>query len=245
MLAPKGNESLLYGYGPYPPFAGTISAQSSFNKCVAYTFATSVTPHSPVRVLIRDAHGDTSGLGAQGQVSDDVPGALVSYKGKTLHEITMPSGKYTIQVTGSGSGPATLVFAAGSSGATNTRVFHFQARKGAKGMIAVNGSQISSTMRFAGHTVKASDGLTLSVHGLPSRLHKGKASHLSLSLKEQLGHAAGPVSVRASGVAGGVSATSTDAGKMRLTLRPRRRGSITLVFSGTGFQTLRRTLKVR
>lgn len=242
---PKTNESLLYGYGPYPPFAAPIGVQSAFNQCVAYTFATSVTPHSPVRVLLRDGHGNTAGLDGKGIASDTVPGALVGYEGHTLHSISAPSGTYEIEVTGSGNGPATLVFDAASAGATSSRVFHFQARKGAKGTLSVNGSQIASTMHFAGHIVRATDGLTLTVHGLPKRLHKGKAAHLTVSLREQLGHAAGPVTVHASGAAGALIATSTDSGVLRLTLRPHRRGKIVLVFSGPGYQRLRRVLAVR
>jgi Carboxypeptidase regulatory-like domain len=243
MVAPTVNAPLLYGYGPYPPFAASAAIQSAFNQCVAYTFATSVTPHSPVTVLLRDQHGDATGVSSAG-ASAGIPGSLVRYAGHALRSISAPSGSYRIAVVGTGNGPATLVFTSASASGSSSRVFHFQSRRGAKGQLIINGSQIASTLRFAGHTVDATNGLALEVHGLPKRLRKGKATKLSLSISEQLGHRAADVTVHTSGAAGSRSASANNSGALHLTLRPSKRGRVTLVFSGPGLQTLRRTLPV-
>ena len=104
---------------------------------------------------------------------------------------------------------------------------------------------VSSTLRIGGRSVRGAAGLALMLHGLPSSVRKGKASHLNVSIREQLGDAAGPVAVSVSGVAGSFSASSTAGGKLHLTLHPKRRGAIKLTFSGSGFQSASRTLRVR
>ena len=242
---PQAHDDLLYGYGPYPPFGGSVAAQASFKQCVSPSFQTRITPHSPVTVQLRDAQGKESGLAPTGLADDAIPGSLVSHSGRTLRLISVPGGSYTVTVTGTGDGPATLVFTVPTATGVSTRVFHFQSRRGAKGRLSLSAAGAGATLHFAGRTIRGTPGLALSVRGLPSSLKKGRTAHLSLALREQLGHGAGPVAVRVSGVAGGLSATSTAAGRLRLTLHPKRRGAIRLVFSGPGFASLTRTLRVR
>jgi hypothetical protein len=242
---PKAGDELLYGYGPYPPFGGPPATQAIFQQCVSPSFQTTITPHSPVTVEVRDAAGQETGLGAGGAAQDAIPGSLVSHAGAALKLVSVPAGAYTVTVRGTGAGPATLVFSVPSASGTSTRVFHFQARRGASGRLQVSATGAGSTLRIGGRTVRATAGLALTVHGLPAALSKGRTSHLAISLREQLGHGAGPVSVRVSGVAGSLSASSTDSGRLHLTLRPARRGTIRLSFSGPGFASLTRTIRVR
>jgi Carboxypeptidase regulatory-like domain len=242
MAAPQGNEDLLYGFGPYPPFTGSAAEQSSFNHCVGYTFGTRITPHSPVTVLVSDAKGEQAGITKAGVPTAAVPGSLLGYAGHALRSLSLPTGSYKVAVHGTGNGPATLVF---TVGAVSSEVFHFDAHRGATGELTVTSSHVASSMRFAGHTLHGTPGLKLSVHGLPHKLRAGsKAVHLKLSLKELFGHGAGSVAVKVSGVAGKLSAMSNGRGSVALALHPRRKGTITLVFSGAGYQTLRRTLHV-
>lgn len=242
---PKNSDELLYGYGPYPPFGGPIATQTTFKQCVSPAFQMTITPHSPVTVEVRDAAGQETGLTPTGAPTAAIPGSLLSHAGRTLRLVSIPAGSYTVTVTGTGNGPATLVFNVPTSSGTSTRVFHFQARRGAKGSLSLRASGAGSTLRIGGRSVRGTAGLTLILSGLPGTLKKGRAAHLSIAIREQLGRGAGPVAVRVSGAAGSFSSSSTDAGRLRLTLHPKRRGSIRLTFSGPGFQPLRRTLKVR
>ena len=242
---PQAGDELLYGYGPYPPFGAPIATQSTFKQCVGPAFQTTITPHSPVTVLVRDAKGEETGLASSGVAHDAIPGSQVRHSGKTLRGISIPSGSYTVRVTGTGNGPATLVFAVPTAGGTSTRVFHFRSRRGARGRLAVSAAGVSSTLRIGGRSVRGAAGLALSLRGLPSSVRKGKISHLSISIREQLGHPAGAVTVHVSGVAGRFSASSTFSGKLHLALHPTRRGAIKLTFSGPGFKGASRTLRVR
>jgi hypothetical protein len=241
LAAPQGNEDLLYGYGPYPPFAGGATEQASFNHCVGYTFGTRITPHSPVTVLVSDAKGEQAGITKAGVPTAAVPGSLLGYSGHALRSLSLPTGSYKVAVHGTGNGPATLVFTVGTS---SSEVFHFNSHRGASGELAVSSSHVAPSMRFGGRTLHGTPGLELSVHGLPRKLRAGKATHLKLSLKELFGHGAGSVALKVSGAAGSLSAASSGHGRIALTLHPRRKGTITLVFSGAGYETLRRTLHV-
>ncbi|MFI4984531.1 MAG: hypothetical protein ACHQAV_00915 [Solirubrobacterales bacterium] len=241
---PQPHEALLYSYGPYPPFGGSPSIQDTFNRCVAPTFSTSVAAHSPVSLVVRDAHGNTAGVNAHGQARDAIPGALVNYSGKVVHSIKLPSGSYSIVVVGTGSGHATLVLDSQSSGGTVARVFSFRVRRGASGQVAVNGGRIAPTMRFGGTAVRATGGLSLSVRGLPRQVRKGQKVRLSLRVRDEFDRPASAVTLRISGVAGALSAYSDTVGRIALTLRPRRPGRIALSFSGPGYQALARRVQV-
>ena len=241
---PQASEALLYSYGPYPPFGGSSSIQDTFNRCVAPTFSTTVAAHSPISVVVRDAHGDTAGVNAHGQASDAIPGALVNYSGKVLHSIKVPSGSYSILVVGTGSGHATLVLESASSGGTDARVFSFRVRRGASGQVAVSGGRIAATMHFGGTAVRATAGLSLSVRGLPRQVRKGQKVHLLLSVREEFGRPAAAVTLRISGVAGTLLGHSDTVGRIALTLHPGRPGRVALSFSGPGYQTLGRQVQV-
>jgi hypothetical protein len=242
---PSGAENLIYGYGPYPPLTSELAQQELFNRCVTRQFSTSITPHSPVTVTVTDASGKASGLTPAGVATAEVPGSIVSSSGKVLRGITMPEGSYKLKVTGTGSGPATLVIDSAGGSAVSSRVFHFRSARGKSGTISITTGRISSSMRFGGHVVHASSGLTLKVGGLPRKLARHKHSSLELRVREQLGHAAAGVTVTATGVAGKHITTAGPNGVLSLRLTPARRGKVKLTFSGPGYARLTRTISVR
>jgi hypothetical protein len=242
---PSGAENLIYGYGPYPPLTTELAQQELFNRCVTRQFSTSITPHSPVTVTVTDASGKASGLTAAGVGTAEVPGSIVSSSGKVLRGITLPEGSYKLKVTGTGNGPATLVIDVAAGSTAGSRVFHFRSARGKSGTIAISTGRISSSMRFGGHVVHASSGLTLKVGGLPRKLVRHKRSSLDLRVREQLGHAAAGVTVTATGVAGKHVTTAGPNGVLSLKLAPTRRGKVKLIFSGPGYARLTRTIAVR
>jgi hypothetical protein len=241
----SGAESLLYGYGPYPPLGAEPAVQSLFDRCVARSFETSITPHSPVTVTVSGAHGQSSGLNSKGIASAGIPGSIVSHDGKVLRGIALPEGNYALHVTGTGSGPATLVLSADGPGGMTTKVFSFHSHRGAHGTIAIHGGRVGGSMRFGSRTVRAGAGLGLRVRGLPRHLRKGKATQLKLSLRTQLGAPAAGVTVIVGGAAGRHVASTDGKGRLTLTLRSAHRGRVTVAFGGAGYAHLVRRLTVR
>jgi hypothetical protein len=242
---PKAHDELLYGYGPYAPIGASPAVQATFQKCVSPAFQMSITPHSPVTVEVRDAQGQETGLSRAGAATDAIPGSLVSHSGRALKLVSLPAGTYTVKVSGTGAGPATLVFAVPTAGGISTQVFHFQSRAGASGTLRVSAAGAATRMDFGGRTLRAAPGLALSVHGLPGSVRHGRTAHLSLAIRELLGHGAPSVAVRLSGAAGSLHSSSRLSGRVHLTVDPTRRGSIRLQFSGPGYQSLTRTIRVR
>jgi hypothetical protein len=239
---PQGNEGLEYGFGPYPPFGAGPAAQAAFNKCVAYTFATSVTPHSPISVVVHGHHGTAVGVPVKGAPVDTLPGATLTYHGRRTLSILAPPGGYSVQVTGIGSGPATLVLDEGGRGTIASRVFTFRVARGRHGTIAPG----ARTMRFGHRVIHATAGLPLRVRGLPSRLRRGHRTSLRLRVKDQFGTAAGGVTVAVSGPGiGHLTATTAAGGTVSVTVDPRRRGVVKLVLSGPGYARTVQRIRVR
>ncbi len=245
LIAPAGNEDLLYGYGPYPQLGAGPTVEAAFNKCIGYTFATTVTPHSPV-VVTAVSGSRKAGLSAKGRAIDTLPGAVVNHHGSKLVSLELPKGSYKLQVTGTGSGPATLVISVPGPSGPSFRVFSFRSRRGATGTISVSSRAASGSMVFAGHRVTASDGLKIKVHGLPKRLGTKPAS-LALTLADQFGHPVSGVTVTASGtpLAAPVTTALHQASKLALTLSPTKKGTIHIALSGLGYAPESFALKVR
>jgi hypothetical protein len=236
------NEDLLYGYGPYPPFGADAQAQAQFARCLSYTFATSVTPHSPVRLEATGSKGGVAGIDAGGKPVDTLPGAIVDYQGSKLESLQLPAGKGTLKVTGTGTGHATLVLGDGRQ----TRVFNFGVRKGQKGTIAF-GNSAAKTMRWAGRTLRAAPGVGLSIRGVPSLLRAGHPQTMRLRVVDQFGDAAGGVALRAFGspLPKALGATVGASSHVVLPILPKRRGVIHLRVSGLGYTTKTVSLRVR
>jgi hypothetical protein len=267
-IAPTGAEDLLFGYGPYPPFAGSAQETAAFATCTGYTATpgpspsssspssasgadsgeegTTLTVHSPINLIVRAANGTEAGVTATGQLRDTIPGASISRSGSHVHSVYVPNGSYTVQVLGTGSGAAHLVVTTRSASATGTRVFAFKARRGRSGSLSLSPSGAAARMSFAGRSVHGASGLKLSVRGLPRSLRRGSAVRLSLRVLDQFASPASGVEVRVT-VPGGekASAVSDSRGRVALTLTPRRAGRATVVLSGAGYSTRRLLLAVR
>ena len=264
-IAPTGAEDLLFGYGPYPPFAGSAQETAAFATCTGYTATpgassspspspsatsseeegTTLTVHSPINLIVRAANGTEAGVTATGQLRDTIPDARISRSGSHVHSVYVPNGSYSVQVLGTGNGAAHLVVTVRSAATTSTRVFAFKARRGHSGSLSLSPSGTPARMSFAGRSVRGVNGLKLSVRGLPRSLRRGSV-RLSLRVLDQFAAAASGVTVHVT-VPGGkqASAVSDSRGRVTLTLAPRRAGKATVVLSGAGYKTLRLSLAVR
>ncbi len=246
LLEPTGNESLLYGYGPYPPFAGTAQQAAALNHCVGGSFnLTSIVPHSPISVTVTGG-GGTVGVNTHGAPVDSLRGAVLRYRNGKARSILMPSGRYQLRIVGTGSGPATLVLTSQTRAGSVTRVFSFAVRRGVRGTIAVGGAGLGNVMRLGNRLIRAQDGLGVAIHGLPHRLARRRTKTIAMRLVDQFGQAAAgvTVSIRGAGLRR-LEATTDTRGRLRLSVRPTRRGTVVLAIGGTGYQRANVRLAVR
>jgi hypothetical protein len=252
---PVGNESLLYEYGPYPPFGAEGGVRSTFASCVGAAAGggagglsaggTTVTAHSPVSLLATGAHGLRAGIGPRGGPVDTIPGAIVHHHGREVSELELPAGSYRIAVTGTGRGHATLVIDARGRHGIESEVFAFDVRRHERGSLTLRRGRVPARMRLGRHRLHGARGVALLVHGVPKAIPHGVRSTLTLSVTDQFGKPATGVRVRVSGIAGasGLTTISGAGGRLSLSVEPRTRGRLSLRLSGPGYRT--RTVRVK
>jgi len=242
-----GNEDLLYGYGPVPPFAAGGALQAQFSRCTGVRFGTTVLPHSPVRLLATGPGGKTAGIDARGHAVATIPGAIVDHRGSKLAALHLPPGNFNLTVTGTGAGRATIVVSAPTHRSAQTRVFGFAVRRGERGTIPLTSGAAGGTMRWGGATLHAASGVGLTAHGLPAKLVHGRLAHLKITVTDQFGKRAPGISLAVSGspVAHGLTAHSGASGVITLPIAPSRAGTLRVRLAGPGFATVTRALRVR
>ena len=180
LLGASGNESLLYGYGPYPPFAGTAPQAAALDRCVGGRFdVTSIVPHSPISVTVSGTKAAV-GVDAHGNAVDTLPGAVLRYGSGKARSTLVPTGHYRLRVLGTGDGPATLVLTSQTTTGSVTRVFSFAVRRGVRGTIVVDGGALGTVMRLGRRLIRAQKGVRLSIHGLPRRLVRGRRAPIAV-----------------------------------------------------------------
>lgn len=240
---PQGNDALLYGTGPYPPFGADAQTQSTFTSCVDRNFSpgTSITVHSPISVVLTDAHGARGGVPAKGKPIDKLAGSLVSYKGRHVRVIEAPAGSYRLNITGIGKGKATLVIRSGST----TEAFTFTVKRRQRGSLQISPGRVPAVLRFGGKKIHGIRGVPMFVTGLPKKLRRGRTTDLRLRVRDQF---ARPVPIvfltlrQRNKVLG--FAMSHRNGTISLSARPMNKGPVTATLVAPGFQTLTRTLRV-
>ncbi|HLI31695.1 MAG TPA: carboxypeptidase-like regulatory domain-containing protein [Solirubrobacteraceae bacterium] len=255
---PLGNESLLYEYGPYPPFGAEGAVRSAFVACIGGNAGglsasggtggggLDITAHSPVSLLAVGAHGQRAGIGARGGPLDTIPGAIVRHHGREVSELKLPAGAYRLILTGTGRGHATLVVSSSSVHGLQSEVFSFRVRRGERGRLALRSGKSPTTMRLGRRRLRGARGVPLSVHGLPSALPHGVRSTLTLSVADQFGRPAAGVTVSVSGGSGAprLQTVSTPTGRVAITLDPPAPGRLTVTLAAPGYRPKTVNVKV-
>jgi len=243
---PRAGERLGWFGGPYPPSSANAGARRAFDRCApgAAPANTVFAVHSPLRLLIRDAKGRKLGYDAKGKLVGTL-GGWVSRGGKGAAGTTtyvVPAGSYSVGLTGTGRGRATIV--ASTPGATGDRVavFALTSRTGASGTLKVGARGAATTLTFAGRRVRAAPGVGLRVAGVPRRVSAGRRVVLKLRVSDQFGARVGGalVAVRGAGIEAG--ALSDARGGVRLTFVAPRSGRLTVAASAPGHVATRRTV---
>lgn len=213
--------------GPIPPWIVDRTARVAYARCVpaASPPTTVVEVHSPVTV--------TMPAGSGGFAVTAKPGVPTTY--------VLPEGAGTLSLAGTGTGTATIVVRSDAGVST----YSFAARKGAHGSLVLNDAGAPLRLTYAGRTVAGSKGIALRLRGLPATARPGRTIGLRLQVSDAFAVPVAGATVRLRG-AGTSSSGRTDArGLVRLTIRPRARGTVSVDVAAPAALPLRATMTVR
>lgn len=147
--------------------------------------------------------GQSAGLDPGGQVSTGIPwaevldyskisaqlrggfGASVLGKAVTAYLLPQGLGDYAFQLTGTGSGPATVSFY--DQNRSPIASYAVQASRGEGGTIATQNGSLASTLSFGAQTFQAGNGPSLRLLGVPASLTPGTTQDLHLRVVDAQG----------------------------------------------------------
>lgn len=210
---------------PYPPANPHLRAV--FERCVPEILPQEksllLSVFSPLHVSFVDAKGRQLGFDAHGKRHLEVPGGLLMKGHPELYMV--PPGSYSVHLTATGTGTATLMFTYPGRGAVQaTRAFTLRVRRGQSGTLRVNRSAPATSLRFAGRVFRAAGGLAITIRGLPKRFKIGKRKTSVVRVVDQTGRpAVGAVITVTAGKSKVIVATDST-GSARITLIGRKGG---------------------
>ncbi len=240
----RSNEGLAYLGYPYPPPLAPSRLRLRYEHCVpgAAPSLDVVEAYSPVRLRFTDrASGLPFGYDAKGKYVNLIGGFVERGKGKQPDRYVLPTGDYTVQITGTGRGRTTLVVTRGDRIST----FEFAVRRGARGTLRLSGTAVPKSLRFSGQRVRADTGVRLALRVQPGKVRAKRYSTVGLRIRDQFGVPVerALVTIRGSGVK---ATLLTDArGRGAVKLWPAKRGRLRVTATSPGFTKAVRTVRVR
>ncbi len=235
-----GSEFTYFGFPRPPAIRGVVDTQFAATCLITDPNVYSVRVGSPVNLLFHDASGAAFGVDAQGQMVADLPGIVTRDDANHVDGYFVPAADYTVDVQGTGDGPATVAFFTPKG----VRTYTLNATPAQGGSVKLHHDAVAGSFTFGGQKARAVKGVPLSLAGLPPALHAKTATQLVLTLTDALHAPAGSVAVSVSG--DGISRHgSTDAqGTVTFAVVPKRPGKVTVKASGPGYLKLKRTVTV-
>jgi len=212
--------------GPIPPSIVDRTARAAYARCNpgASPPATGVEIHSPVRIDIADGSGVFA-----------LPG---SGRGAVTYVVPRESTK--LKLIGTASGTATVVARTDET----VRSYTFMARKGASGDLSLTAGA-ATRLTFAGRSIPATSGVALRMVGSPRSVKAGQVNKVRVRVTDALGSAVPMATVTARGAGTAMSGRTDDRGLVTLILRPKARGSVTLVASAPAARPARLSVASR
>jgi hypothetical protein len=240
--APPQEELEYFGF-PYPPPVTSATAQVSFyGPCLAPDPSLQeIQTHSPVRLSFTGPNHYQFGLGANGKHAGGGSGLIERSGDVTTYAI--PRGSYTMQVTATGKGPATIVMLSPAKRTQTVQSVSLTVRKGQSGNLALGPGGVAGPLRLGAKSVRASKGLPLTLKGVPRTLRAKHRARIQLTLTS-FGAPIANALVTASGKARAAAVTN-QRGAVRLSLTPTSKGKVSLTISVPGSGALRRQIRVR
>jgi uncharacterized repeat protein (TIGR01451 family) len=242
---PSGESSLYLGY-PYPPPASNPMYYAQFSRCLLGGSLDwqSVTQYSPINVLLTDSQGRKLGIDKDGIFFAEIPSGVVT-DGEPRSYV-VPQGDYNVEVTGTGSGKATLIFLTpNGSEDPKLNIFEFKAKAKDSGNISFASTGAPSVFKFGGKNIKAKSELSLIVRGIPGSVSGKKTPRIKISnsLKEPLFAA----TVKASLGKSVTNVISDSAGDAILTLDAsgKKSGTFRIEISAPGYKKVTKRVKIK
>ncbi len=248
-LEPWPDEDLMYFGWPYPPPDGIVAASLArglYARAIRVKGMEAIA-HSPVNLLFTDAQSRSIGIDAAGRRHLDLPGVIVAGKGANPGGYVLPADAYTVTLTGTGAGPATVAFGFPAADGPAPTVFTLRSARGATGTVAVDAaSGPASQANFGGTNYVAQAGVALVCTRVAKTLKAGKRVKLTVVAKDPWRK---PVSDAVATFAAGLfTARATTDAKGRATLAlsvPTTPGAGTLTVSAPGFADSVQTFNVK
>lgn len=185
-----------YAFLGYPYPAGGPSADSGYGAadCIPKLDGMTMSVHSPVTLLVKDAQGRGVGLGADGVWTNDLPGAV--YTSGEPTRILLPPGSYQADIVGTGKGPATIVLSAPGAA---PKSFTFTAKPKKTGTLTFDASIGSAAGTFNKKPLNVVDGVPITVAGVPKKVKVHAGDPLTLTVTNVYGRPVAGARVHAVG----------------------------------------------
>lgn len=245
-LQPQPEEDLTYFGYPYPPALGTSDRADFDSRCLRpIPSQISATVHSPLRLLFRDSQGRRLGVDARGKRYLDVPGGVLSLdKRKRPRAYVLPTGKYKVELFGTGAGRAAIVFSTPGSADDKVRVFNLRSRGGARGSLKVTGKG-PGVARLGGRRYAAAKGIGLKATGIPHSLKAGKPKTLKVRVRDQFGKAVAAALLSIKGKGYAVEALADSRGRATVAVKPPKVRSLSARVSAPGHLKISEKIRIK
>jgi LPXTG-motif cell wall-anchored protein len=177
-------DRLTYFTYPYTPWPGDPDI-GSFQNCLQRPLPVIVATHSPVALLATDNYGNRVGTDGSGHHYGEVPGAFVTRGGDVTYTV-MPYAAYTVDVSATDNGRATVVVYGYPGNPPQRSVFSLDVRRGDRGKLTLPGNP-PRQLDFAGKTVQAKVGVAMSVLLDQGAITAGTSNSVRVTVKDQFG----------------------------------------------------------
>ena len=235
-----GSEFTYFGFPRPPAIRGVVDTQFATTCLITDPNVYSVRVGSPVNLLFHDASGAGFGVDAQGHMVTDLPGIVTRDDANQIDGYFVPAADYTIDVQGTGDGPATVAFFTPKG----VRAYALNASALQQGSLKLHHNAVASSFKFGGQKARAIKGVPLALAGLPDALHAKTATQLVLTLTDALHAPAASVTVAITGDGISRHASTNAQGIVTFTVVPKRAGKVTVKAAGPGYLKLKRTVTI-
>jgi hypothetical protein len=231
--------SAFFGF-PYP----TISPTGSYSgSCLRVMSGVGVDVHSPVSLLVKDAAGNGVGFDAAGAYSHTLEGA--AYSTGEPSSYLLPSGAYTADINGTGSGPATIVMTSATGGGVVAKTITLKAKPGKTGTLTFDDSLAAPKGTFNRRKLKVKTGIALKIDGLKKRVKVHGGDELTLSVQDAFGAPVQGARVHATGRDFDASTVTATDGSAAMPLLVAKSVKLTVEVSGPGLRTTKKKVGVK
>jgi hypothetical protein len=179
-----------------------------------------ITQFSPVALVFITADGRRFGFDARGEAVQEVEGAFATRGPDGSVTYSLPVGSYSVEVTGTGTGPATLELQGNQLPGGREQLYTFDAVAGTKGTFAWTPAGGPQQWNYGERSVARADGLTYSIDGLPAAAPTDKYTRVTVTITDQFHQPLTSAKLAFSTGRGAVTVLTDRSGQATFLLRP-------------------------